>query len=139
MTAGHAIEVPLMTAWPPGTVEMTPAPGPVTLISDPTFEKAAMKFLESFPGGGTMSPTESESARNVPDRPSAETATARGVGGRETDRLSPVVARRHQDEHTRSARIGDRRASTSSSGWPAEPDFTPRLMLIRSQPSSIAF
>ena len=47
VTAGVAMEVPSITAYPVGTVEMTPTPGPAKSISGPLLEKFAMKKLRS--------------------------------------------------------------------------------------------
>src|SRR5204862_1769789 len=75
VTAGQAIDVPLMTPQPPGTEEMTPTPGPVTSISAPTLENAAMKSFLSLPYGGATSPDSVVPAGNVLFRPQADTAT----------------------------------------------------------------
>ena len=47
--AGDAIEVPSITTYPPGTVEMIPTPGAVRFTSGPTLEKAPMKLSASVP------------------------------------------------------------------------------------------
>jgi len=50
VTAGVAIEVPLITAYAlSGTVEITPTPGPVQSSSRPILLNCAMKFFLSVP------------------------------------------------------------------------------------------
>src|SRR5262245_31389565 len=77
VTAGHAIDVPLIGACPPGTVETTPTPAPATSRAVPTFENAARKSFESVPDGAATSPDSLDLDGNVPFRPTADTATAR--------------------------------------------------------------
>src|SRR5271156_1613087 len=45
VSAGVAMEVPLMTPYPAGTVDITPTPGPVTSVSGPILEKLAIKMF----------------------------------------------------------------------------------------------
>lgn len=70
------MDVPSMTAYPPGKVDTTATPGPVNPVSGPILLKDARKLSLSAPWGGFSTvPACAAPAGQVPWRPKALTAS----------------------------------------------------------------
>ena len=108
VTAGQAIEVPLIGACPAGTVETTPTPAPVTSRAAPTFEKAAKEVLRGRPEWGGHVPGLARLGRERPLPADRGHRDRQVIRRRVADRLAAVVARGGQDHNAGRVRLRDR-------------------------------